>query len=131
MSDKQRSGRTGFNELTVRNRADRNSHELAIGREVEQFLSVAPPLHIRAAIHGDLPLAANHTLTRKWLDVNLMFTGLIRRVRDPLPVGRELSPRFVVVCLNDRKRLSIPIQWQTPKVIARPLFLRVDKESAI
>jgi hypothetical protein len=35
VSDKQRSGGTGFNELTVRNKADRNSNQPAIGRDVE------------------------------------------------------------------------------------------------
>jgi len=50
--------RTGFNELTVRSKADRNSHEPVIGRDVEQFLTIAAPLHKTTALNST-PLSKN------------------------------------------------------------------------
>ena len=39
--------------LAVCGEPDRNRHQPAVQRDVEQFLAVAPPTHLRAAIGGD------------------------------------------------------------------------------
>jgi hypothetical protein len=49
---KQWNGRIRFNGRTVRSKADRNSHEPVIGRDVEQFLTIAASLHKTTALNS-------------------------------------------------------------------------------
>src|SRR6266446_8385967 len=91
-------------------------HESVIQSDIEQFLSVLAPAYLSATINRDWsPLA---TGTGKWLNINFKRARLVRLVRDPLSIGRELCILFIEVRLNDREWLSLSIQWQCPDVPA-------------
>src|SRR5262249_1768684 len=93
----------GVGSLAVR-QANRNRHKLAIERNIEQLLTIRPPAHLRTAIGGDLHLS---TGTGKGLDPNLHAAGLVRLIRDPLSIGRELTIPLFEGRLNDRYWFSL------------------------
>jgi hypothetical protein len=87
----QRYRRLDFGGSGVRRDSDGNRHESAIQRDVEQFLTITAPTYLTAAVRGNGPLVSG---AGERLDVSLNAARLIRLVRDPLAVRRELPVLF-------------------------------------
>src|SRR5262249_36739049 len=85
---------------------NRDGHQPAIQRNVEQFLSVAAPARLGTTIGGHLCVAS---WVRKGLDVNLIPAGLVRLICDPFSVGRKLCQILVKVRLDNGKWFRISI----------------------
>src|SRR5689334_24955163 len=102
MGGEQRNGCSGCDCMAVR-KANRNRHELAIERNVEQLVTIRPPAHLSTATAGNLQLA---TGTWKGLDPNFHSARLVRLIRDPLSIARELTIPLFEVGLNDRQWFS-------------------------
>jgi hypothetical protein len=73
-------------------RVDCGGHQIAVRRNVEKLLAVAPPKRSLPAAGRNLPLA---TWAGVRYPVDLAPSGFVRNIRDPFPVRRELTKGFV------------------------------------
>lgn len=84
---------------------DRRRHQPIIQPDVKQFLPVAPPAHLRAAIRRDLPFAS---WPGKRLHIDLEASRFVRLVREPLSVRRKLPFAFFELGTDQSKWPPIP-----------------------
>src|SRR6266498_3710103 len=106
-----------------------HTHEPSVFGEVEELLSVPPPLRLSAPAGRDLPLASRRG---KGADIDLEEAGLVRRVGQPLAIRRELTLSFGELRLHERDRLAVSREGQHPDVPprSRPRSV-VGQEAAI
>src|SRR5207245_1449128 len=102
---------TRFARLSIGSEPDGNGHEPSIECDVKQFLSVPPPADLRAAIRGNLQLAAG---TWKRLDEYFDSARFVRLIRNPFSVRRELSVPFFKRRLHNWKRFWLSAYGQGP-----------------
>ena len=111
---KKGHGVPGFERPVAWTCPNRNRHQPAIQRDVEQFLAITPPTHLTPPF-----VEICHLLPRtgKRLDVNLSAARFIRLVRDPLSVRIELP---VLVRRNSSRTTGngfrLPSKRQRPDV---------------
>src|SRR5262249_11386724 len=91
--------------------------QMAIGRDVEQLLSVAPPYRRTAALVRDLPL----TLTNESPHEGLLTAGLVGDVRQEASARGEARARLAVgtCCYGHRFSVSGEREQQDIAVAAR------------
>src|SRR5207248_8155734 len=91
VSGEQSSRSLGNHSATVRSDADRNRHEPAIRRDVEQFFASRVPAHLSTATRRN-----QHALSGsgKRLDINLKSAIPVGLVSDPVSIRRKLSCLF-------------------------------------
>ena len=77
---------------SARTQSDCNGGQLAVAIDIEQFLPIAAPPHLCATVGGNRRFVPG---LRERLDVNLRSARLVRLVRNPVSVGREL-PEFLI-----------------------------------
>jgi hypothetical protein len=81
------------------------------------------PAYLGATIVGNWQLGSNLVFkASKGLDINLNASRLIRFIRDPISVGRELRKPLVEIRLDDWEWLSVSIYSQCPNIKARFLL---------
>src|SRR5262249_35415930 len=112
----ERNWRLRFNSAPLFRELDGNGHELAIERNVEQFLAVAPPARLSPAISGNHRLRAG---AWKRLDIDLKASRFVGLVGDPFSIRRELGVTLLELGLHDWKRLSIAFHRERPDVVLR------------
>src|SRR5262245_3970394 len=98
----QRNWGSSRNRLMLGVERDWHSHQAIVQRNVEQLFAAARPTHLCAATARNGVLRSR---TGKRLDVHFEPAGLVRLVRDPFAVWRELSVALVGVRLDDNERL--------------------------
>src|SRR4029079_2823400 len=113
----------------------RNGHELAIRRDIEQFLAILPPPGDAATRRRDLVLRPTGG---DGLHVNLIAARLVPLVRHPASACTSTRTReepgvpFVERRLQVRHRLVVPLERQQPEIVPRLWHeLLVDGVSAV
>jgi hypothetical protein len=107
-------------------------HHLLVGRNVEQLFPITPPTGHYAAAPRHHPSAFVRS-GRKGNDIDLVLTRFIRRVRDPMSVGRELPLVFRSRHLRQHQRMWVRRSDRQRKQV-RPcsrIDLRIDKVAPI
>src|ERR1017187_1062702 len=83
---------------------ERYGHHSSVRRNIEQLAAVASPAWHNPAAGGNGHLSAG---SHERLNVHLDASRLVRLVRDPSTIARNL-PKFLVEWrLHDRKRLTV------------------------
>src|SRR5207249_4289897 len=78
---------------------NRDCRDLSVRRHIKQFLAVAAPLRLLPSRVRHLPLAID---AGKWRHVDLHVTGLIRGIRHPTSIRRELRTAYGPLALKER-----------------------------
>src|SRR5262249_22210451 len=110
---------------------DLDGHQLTTGK-VEQLLAVSSPSPADTTIDRDLPFPRGARSGGKRLYVDLIVAALVGLVGYPLPIRRKACETLLSGCPHDRKRLTVPVQWQNPDVAFRlGVVYGVCQESAV
>ena len=120
-------GRSGFNGAVSCWHADRNRHHPIIRPDKKQFLALGVPARLSAAANRRVHLAAG---AGKRPDVDFVASGLVRLIRDPVLVWRELRLRLSKLGLHEREWLAVFIEGERPDVAARFWIHRVIQEKS-
>src|SRR5262249_49757661 len=88
-------------------------HQFFIRRKVKELFSISSPLGFGATVRRYAKFGTGGWET---LDVDFRSSRLIRGVRNPFAVRRELSLLLVKGCLQERKCLTVSRHRQYPNI---------------